>query len=86
MGRQFHEPRSRLRLRHEFGVQAWEAPYVRHSDRLLEKFEHGRIIGRIAHEHDLSVCLGQVEPEALGEEAPRRRELVVLPEPAIDVD
>src|SRR5256885_4247859 len=88
MRHQLGESGARGRVRHELrlGLQAaMKAPHVRYGDRILEKGEHRRIVRRIADVDHARVVDPEIDSQALPEEELAHGELIVAPEPAIDM-
>ncbi len=85
------EPRPRPPLRHVRRLRRQavaEVLHVRHSHRIRKEPEHRRVVGRIPDEHPARPFPGRIRRRAefLGQHAPRRGQLVVIAEPAVDMD
>src|SRR5688500_12623299 len=74
-----HKGRQRLHAR-------CEVPYVGDAAAVREEPEHRLVVRAIAAEHEQRPRALELEPERVAHEDPRHRQLVVLAEPAIDVD
>ena len=59
---------------------------IRDANRIFEVREHGRIVGGIAGEDDLLVLGRHIDPEKFLKAASCHAQLVVVSEPAVDVD
>src|SRR5947207_7981309 len=66
--------------------QILETPHVGHADRMAEAGEQRRVVRRVAREYDFSPGLGEIHSKAFAEKHPAHRQLVVLAEPAVDVN
>src|SRR5688500_10461550 len=83
------KPRAAPRLRHE-GRQRLharcEVPHVGDAATVREEPEHRLVVRAVAAEHEQRAGSLEVEPERIAHEDPRHRQLVVVAEPAVDVD
>src|SRR5881394_2285037 len=77
------------RVRHVFrfgGHAADEPPNVCHADGFWEIRKHRRVVGRITYVERSRELLARSHLETAREEVARRDELVVIAEPAVDMD